>query len=53
MEKIPSITSTELSNLTKMKIGCIRNEIFKLRTTGLLKRVGSSKTGVWEVSREE
>ncbi|MBS3099311.1 putative DNA binding domain-containing protein [Candidatus Pacearchaeota archaeon] len=52
IEKNPRITSEELSNLLDINIRNTKKNIEKLKTKGLLKRIGSAKGGYWEVIRD-
>jgi len=49
IRKKPGITQPELSKLVGINEKNIRVNINKLKLKGLLKRIGSSKSGYWEV----
>lgn len=49
IKKNKSITQQELSKLVGINEKNIRNNIAKLKRKGLLKRIGSAKSGYWEV----
>ena len=46
-----NITQSELSNLIGINEKNIRNNIKKLKDLGLIQRIGSPKTGYWEVRK--
>ena len=47
------LTRDELSELTGLSLGGIKKIINSLREAGLIVRVGSNKTGYWQVIIEE
>jgi predicted HTH transcriptional regulator len=51
MEKNPKITAKELSDNLKINERNVRNNIRSLKKSGLIGRVGSDKTGYWEIKR--
>ena len=53
IKRNPKITQTELSNIVGINEKNIRNNIFKLKKKGILKRVGSDKGGYWTILIKE
>jgi len=47
--KNPYITQKELSKIIKINEKNVRNNIRKLKNSGILKRIGPDKGGHWEV----
>ena len=50
MEKNPKITIIELAKQLQKSDRAIKNNINKLKTAGLVERVGSDKTGCWKIN---
>jgi predicted HTH transcriptional regulator len=53
MEKNPSITIIELSKQLNISDRAVKNNINKLKSAGIIFRVGSDKTGNWEILKRE
>ena len=51
--KNPYITQKELSKIIKINEKNVRNNIRKLKNSGILKRIGPDKGGHWEVVKRE
>ena len=52
MKKNPKITADELSEILSINLRNTKKNIEKIKEKGLIKRVGSRKTGHWEVMKE-
>jgi fido (protein-threonine AMPylation protein) len=50
IEKNPTITIIELSKLLKISDRAVKNNLNKLRSAGIISRIGSDKTGHWEIT---
>jgi len=50
IEKNPYITNSELSDIIKISARKIRENIAKLKTKGLIERIGPNKGGHWKVT---
>ena len=53
MENNPNITIMELSKQLNISDRAVKNNINKLKNAGIISRVGSDKTGSWEVFKKE
>ena len=53
MSKNPHITAKQLAGILDILERNIKNNITKLKEYGLIKRVGSRKSGYWEVTEKE
>ena len=45
----PKMSQIEIANITKTSKTTVQNTIVKLKQLSLIKRVGSNKTGYWEI----
>ena len=52
MRKNPKITKEELENVTKKSRATLTRNIARLKDLGLLIRIGSDKTGHWQVRED-
>ena len=52
MQKNPTITAQELSKMLSINLRNTKKNIEKIKEKGLIKRVGSRKSGYWEVVRK-
>ena len=48
----PSITAAEIAKRTGLGIATVKREIKRLKECGAIKRIGSDKTGCWEVLKK-
>ncbi len=51
IEKKPNITIIELSKQLNISDRAVKNNLNKLKNAGIISRVGSDKTGHWEIRR--
>ena len=49
MQKNPRVTAEQLSDLLNINLRNTKRNIERLKEKGLIKRVGSRKTGHWEI----
>ncbi|OWV17674.1 hypothetical protein B7990_09275 [Fibrobacter sp. UWB4] len=53
MSKNPNVTQAELASILKYQRSSVSESMSKLQALGILKRVGSKKTGHWEIVKED
>ncbi|HMP29239.1 MAG TPA: HTH domain-containing protein [Saprospiraceae bacterium] len=51
--KNPKVTIKELSEILRISNRAIEKNISKLKSSGILKRLGSKNGGIWEVIKGE
>lgn len=53
ISKNPNVTQAELASILKYQRSSVSESMSKLQALGILKRVGSKKTGHWEIVKED
>lgn len=53
ISKNPNVTQAELASILKYQRSSVSESMSKLQALGILKRVGSKKTGYWEIVKED
>ncbi len=47
------ITATEISNRLKISLSTVRRKIKELKDNGKIERIGSDKTGLWNIIKND
>ena len=49
LKSTPNITQKQLADRTNLSIRTVARELKSLRTTGVIRRIGSARSGYWEI----